>query len=85
MGPRARRRHRRDADTPIGRVPTPDAIDTAGLDLDDETLAELVTVDAESWREELPQIEEHYESIGERLPDELRDELRALEKRLAAS
>ena len=37
------------------------------------------------WREELPQIEEHYEHIGERLPDELRDELNALEKRLAAS
>jgi phosphoenolpyruvate carboxykinase (GTP) len=40
-------------------------------------------VDAESWRQEIPQIEQHYARIGERLPDELRDELRELEKRLA--
>ena len=32
---------------------------------------------------EIPQIEAHYELIGEHLPDELRDELRELEKRLA--
>jgi phosphoenolpyruvate carboxykinase (GTP) len=70
-------------DTPIGRVPTPDAIDLSGLSLDANTMAELVSVDVESWRQEVPQIEQHYAHIGERLPDELRDELRELEKRLA--
>ncbi|MGH9186852.1 MAG: phosphoenolpyruvate carboxykinase domain-containing protein [Acidimicrobiales bacterium] len=48
-------------------------------------MAALLAVDVESWRRELPQIEEHYEFIGERLPDELRDELRELEKRLASA
>ena len=70
-------------DTPIGRVPAPTAIDTSGLDIDAETITKLVSVDAESWRQEVPQIEAHYASIGERLPDELKDELRELEKRLA--
>ncbi len=70
-------------DTPIGRVPTADAIDLSGLSLDDGTMEQLVSVDAESWRQEVPQIEHHYAHIGERLPDELRDELRELEKRLA--
>jgi phosphoenolpyruvate carboxykinase (GTP) len=70
-------------DTPIGRVPAPTAIDISGLDLDAATLAKLVSVDAESWRQEVPQIEAHYAKLGERLPEELRDELRALEKRLA--
>jgi phosphoenolpyruvate carboxykinase (GTP) len=70
-------------DTPIGRVPTPEAIDVTGLDLDLDTMTQLVSVDAESWRQEIPQIEHHYAHIGERLPDELRDELRELEKRLA--
>jgi phosphoenolpyruvate carboxykinase (GTP) len=70
-------------DTPIGRVPTPTAIDTTGLDLDAATLAKLVSVDAESWRQEIGQIEAHYAGLGERLPEELRDELRELEKRLA--
>ena len=70
-------------DTLIGRVPTPEAIDTTGLDLDPAVLEELLTVDAEGWRQELPQLEEHYASIGERLPQALKDQLAALEKRLA--
>jgi phosphoenolpyruvate carboxykinase (GTP) len=70
-------------ETPIGWVPTVEAIDRSGLDLDDATMARLLEVDPEAWRQEIPQIESHFEFIGERLPDELRDELRALEKRLA--
>jgi phosphoenolpyruvate carboxykinase (GTP) len=70
-------------DTPIGRVPAPGGIDTTGLDIDDATMATLLSVDAEAWRAELPQIEAHFERIGERLPAEMRDELRELEKRLA--
>jgi phosphoenolpyruvate carboxykinase (GTP) len=70
-------------DTPIGRVPAPDAIDTSGLDIDDATMVELLSVDAESWRGELPQIEAHYASVGGTLPEALKDELRELEKRLS--
>lgn len=70
-------------DTPIGRVPTPAAIDTTGLAIDESTMELLVSVDSESWRQEVPQIEAHYAGLGDRLPDELRDELRELEKRLA--
>jgi phosphoenolpyruvate carboxykinase (GTP) len=70
-------------DTPIGRVPTVDAVDTTGLDIDTATIAKLVEVDAESWRSEVPQIEEHFASIGDHLPEALRDELAELEKRLA--
>jgi phosphoenolpyruvate carboxykinase (GTP) len=72
-------------DTPIGRVPASDAIDIDGLDLDPATLAQLVDVEADSWRAELPQIEEHYRTIGDSLPAELRAQLTALEKRLAGS
>jgi phosphoenolpyruvate carboxykinase (GTP) len=70
-------------DTPIGRVPTAEAIDVSGLDLDPAVLELLTTVDAEGWRQELPQLEEHYASVGERLPQALKDQLAALEKRLA--
>jgi phosphoenolpyruvate carboxykinase (GTP) len=70
-------------ETAIGRVPTAAAIDRTGLDIDDTTMHEILAVDTEAWRAEIPQLEAHYESIGERLPDELRDELRQLEKRLA--
>jgi phosphoenolpyruvate carboxykinase (GTP) len=70
-------------DTPIGRVPTTDAIDTTGLHVSAADLAKLVEVDPESWRQELDLIEAHYDFIGERLPDGLRDELQKLEKRLS--
>jgi phosphoenolpyruvate carboxykinase (GTP) len=71
------------ADTPIGRVPTADAIDTTGLDLEDGVMDKLVAVDAESWRQELPQIDEHYRFIGDTVPAALREQLDNLEKRLA--
>ena len=70
-------------DTAIGRVPTADGIDTTGLDISAEVLTELLRVDNEAWRGEIPLIEEHFSFIGERLPSELADELRELEKRLA--
>ncbi|HKA85784.1 MAG TPA: phosphoenolpyruvate carboxykinase (GTP) [Acidimicrobiales bacterium] len=71
-------------DTPIGRVPAPGAIDTTGLDIDAATLARLVEVDAESWRQELPQLDEHYRRLGDHVPADLREQLTELEKRLAA-
>jgi phosphoenolpyruvate carboxykinase (GTP) len=70
-------------DTPIGRVPAAGAIDASGLDLDADTMAKLVRVDPESWRAELPQLDEHYKAIGDTVPAELREQLTALEKRLA--
>ncbi len=47
-------------DTPIGRLPTIGALPTEGLDVTDDALAELLSVDAAAWRAELPLIEEHY-------------------------
>jgi len=73
----------RYADTQIGRVPTADAIDTSGLDLDDGVMDKLVEVDPDSWRQELPQIDEHYRFIGDSVPAALREQLDNLEKRLA--
>jgi len=69
-------------ETPVGLVPAAGALDVEGLDVAQEDMAELLRVDAEEWRAEVPSIEEHYALLGERLPVELRDELDALEKRL---
>jgi phosphoenolpyruvate carboxykinase (GTP) len=71
------------ANTPIGRVPTAGAIDTAGLDVDAATMDQLVAVDPDSWRAEMPQIEEHYRHIGGTVPTALREQLEGMEKRLA--
>jgi phosphoenolpyruvate carboxykinase (GTP) len=70
-------------ETPIGRVPSADGLDTDGLDLTAEQLQKLLAVDEAEWRDELPRVEAHFGELGERVPQELRDELAALEKRLA--
>ena len=46
-------------------------------------MTELLSVDPEEWRVEVPSIEEHYAMFGDRIPDALRDELAGLEKRLS--
>jgi len=70
-------------DTPIGQVPAPGAIDATGLDIDEDVLQALLSVDADLWRAEVEQIEEHYAGLGDRVPEALRHELAELEKRLA--
>jgi phosphoenolpyruvate carboxykinase (GTP) len=69
-------------DTAIGRVPTRDALDTDGLDLSDDSLELLLTVDPETWREEAALVKPHYERFGDHLPAALWDELAKLEQRL---
>ncbi len=49
------------------------------------TWERLLKVDTDEWRAEIPSIEEHFDEIGDRLPQTLRDELMALEKRLTSS
>jgi phosphoenolpyruvate carboxykinase (GTP) len=69
-------------ETPVGYVPAPGSLDVAGLDLDQATLDSVTAVDADEWRDELPQIEEWFATIGEHLPAGMRDELEALRLRL---
>ncbi len=69
-------------ETPIGYVPTPEAIDTSGLDIPADSMKSLLAVDPEEWRAELPLIKEHFEQFGERLPAALWEEYRALAQRL---
>jgi phosphoenolpyruvate carboxykinase (GTP) len=69
-------------DTPIGKVPTADALDTDGLDVAQADLEELLKVDTKGWKEELPSIKEHYATFGDKLPAGLKEELADLEKRL---
>ncbi len=70
-------------DTPIGLVPTSDGLDLTGLDIDAASLSEVLRVDPEAWSEELPLLSDHLDFMGDRLPEEMRDQLIDLEKRLA--
>jgi len=70
------------AETPLGLVPTPEAIDTHGLDLDPEVLDQLLTVDPDAVRDQLPQVEEFLEGFGDDLPAGIRSQFNALRERL---
>lgn len=69
--------------TPIGYMPSVDALDLSGLDVSSERMEEILRVDKEQWLAEIESIKEHYRSYGERLPEELNKQLAALEKRLS--
>ena len=69
-------------ETPIGNLPTDDALPTDGIDVPAEDLAELLRVDADEWKAELPSIREHYAVFGDKLPPELAAQVDALEERL---
>jgi len=68
--------------TPIGYMPTEDAIDTEGLDVSEADMAELLKVNNEEWLREVESIREHYANYGEDMPKELFAQLDALEERL---
>ena len=69
-------------ETPIGFMPTVDGIDVSGLKVSKEDMTELLALDVQGWKNEFAQIEEHYARFGEKLPKELKAELKALEARL---
>ena len=70
-------------ETVIGYEPKPEDIDLDGSGVTVETLKELLTLDAKSWRENCAGIREYFEQFGDKLPHELREELEALEKAFA--
>jgi phosphoenolpyruvate carboxykinase (GTP) len=83
------RRLEGDADaveTEIGLVPPVGAggIDISDLDVDEQTLAELLAVDRHGWRDQLAQFQAHFDRFGENLPAQLTEQLRVLERRLDA-
>jgi len=69
-------------EAPIGYVPGKDGIASEGLAVSPDALTELRRVDSQEWRDEIPLIEEFYAQFGDHVPEGLRDELAALEKRL---
>jgi len=69
-------------ETPIGYVPTPDAIDITGLPNQAEKMPELLKVDRDEWRRECELIEEHQQLFGDRYPAALREQFENLRKRL---
>jgi phosphoenolpyruvate carboxykinase (GTP) len=68
--------------SPIGYLPTPDAFDMAGLEIPESTMRKLLEVNLDDWKREAASIHEFFDSLGPRVPWEVRNELEALRRRL---
>lgn len=71
------------AATPIGVVPTAEALDLSGLDMPTEDVDAALAFSADEWRAELPLIDEWFAKLGDCVPAALHEELAALKKRLS--
>jgi phosphoenolpyruvate carboxykinase (GTP) len=71
-------------DTATGLVPPASDIDTEGLDVPEETMRDLLAVDVEETKQQIPQVEAHLAQFGHHLPDEIRVQFAALKQRLDA-
>jgi phosphoenolpyruvate carboxykinase (GTP) len=69
-------------ETPIGSVPTVDALHTEGLALPPGALEQLLVVSPDKWRAEATAIEAYFATFGDRLPDPLQEELARLKASL---
>ena len=68
-------------ETAIGFVPQLGSINTVGLSGVDANMAELLTVDKGLWKDELDLVREQYAAFGSTLPQELANQVTAIEAR----
>ena len=69
-------------ETPVGLVPAEGQLQTEGAGVSAGQMRELLEVDPDQVRDQLPQVEEFLSQFGERLPDEISAQLEALKQRL---
>jgi phosphoenolpyruvate carboxykinase (GTP) len=68
--------------TPIGNLPTADALDLSGLNLSADSLKQLLAVDVAGWKKEVDGVATNHARLGSHLPKTLNDQLDGLRKRL---
>ncbi len=68
--------------TPIGLLPNEGDLNLSGLDIPSEDMKELMSVETQAWRAEIPEIERDFAKFNDRLPERLTRQLQELRKRL---
>ncbi|GAB3283567.1 phosphoenolpyruvate carboxykinase (GTP) [Microbacterium lacusdiani] len=71
--------------TPIGLIPAPGSLNLDGIEVPQEDLDELFSIDPDAWLEEADLTEEFYSLFGDKTPAALRAQLDALRTRLKAA
>ena len=69
-------------ETAIGLLPNEADLDLKGLKIAPGNMQELLKVDVDAWKAEIPSLEEHFAQFKERLPVRMKQQLDALKGRL---
>jgi phosphoenolpyruvate carboxykinase (GTP) len=69
--------------TAVGYIPTRESLDLSGVNIPDKNLQRILSVDKDEWCKEAKEMEDYYKQFGDRLPAELKQELKGLEERLS--
>ena len=68
-------------ETPIGWVPTVNALNREGLNVSDQTMEKLLTVNPNEWKKEIAENRAYFKTFGVKFPQELTRELDETERR----
>jgi phosphoenolpyruvate carboxykinase (GTP) len=69
-------------ETPVGYVPNAADLDVGGLKIGAAEVNELLRIDVEGWKGEVPEIEAYLNEAGSRLPARMKVQLAGLKKRV---
>ncbi len=69
-------------ETPVGYVPKAGDLDVSGLKISAAEMAELLRIDVDGWKGEVPEIETYLHTAGARLPARMKAQLAGLKKRI---
>jgi phosphoenolpyruvate carboxykinase (GTP) len=69
-------------ESPIALLPKEGDLDLEGLEISPDGINELMSVNPDEFRAEIPDIDQHFATFGNRLPDTLKDQLKDLKQRL---
>lgn len=72
-------------ETPIGYVPTKEALNTAGLDISDEVVSQLLEVDPAEWLDEARRHSDFFDTLGPRVPEAMYRQAELLAEKATAA
>ena len=79
---RTERNNNNAVKTEIGFLPAKGGIDISGLDISENEMEMLFSIQKDKWKAEVEDIENYFKIFGDKLPKGLKEELDNLEKRL---
>jgi len=69
-------------ETPIGYIPSSGALDISGLNLEDEAMSEMFSIDRAEWRAEVTRSKSFFAGFKNNFPSIVADQLAGLDERL---